>query len=256
MFSNHPKMAKKWAAHTPENANLPEHVKTASVIRNWGFEKKAQTIVPFNKASIDSAYASGQGLIKQLSSKPAGEAFGDLTKIVGQPIHHAIPRAAVTRNWLTRFTQSPQYVEIGRANPRDTTIINKGLRTLSEGENVLRTEAPNWNYGKSAWEGGWMWLGNRHVNKALSVTQKYDPKSYQQFSSYVGNRGGKGFVGDTTRYKNPDSTFTPMKPDSAVATPFKPDSSAKKSAPVLPAAPKPQPNIIAQAKPVQNKISK
>ena len=27
MFANHPKMAKRWAEHTPKNAKLPEYVR-------------------------------------------------------------------------------------------------------------------------------------------------------------------------------------------------------------------------------------
>ena len=30
MFSKHPEMAKRWAAHTPKNADLPEHVKQSA----------------------------------------------------------------------------------------------------------------------------------------------------------------------------------------------------------------------------------
>lgn len=47
MFATHPKMAKKWAAHTPENAHLPEHVKKSALILKWvenALEKRAQAI--------------------------------------------------------------------------------------------------------------------------------------------------------------------------------------------------------------------
>lgn len=33
MFANHPKIAKRWAKHTPDIKNLPEHVKKASFLK-------------------------------------------------------------------------------------------------------------------------------------------------------------------------------------------------------------------------------
>ncbi len=40
MYSQHPEMAKRWAAHTPKSAKLPEHVKKDRTRRNSGSNAK------------------------------------------------------------------------------------------------------------------------------------------------------------------------------------------------------------------------
>jgi hypothetical protein len=36
MFAKHPKMAKRWAKHTPDIKDLPEHVKKADLLNCFG----------------------------------------------------------------------------------------------------------------------------------------------------------------------------------------------------------------------------
>lgn len=221
-------MAKKWAAHTPKGADLPEHVKKSNLIVGWvinGLEKRAQ--VPFNQTSADSAYSAGRQIYQNLSTRPAGKTFNHFGGLIGQPMKEALPSAAVNRNWLTRFTQSPQYAQIGKSAPSDTSSINKGLRNLQSGESSLRNNATKWGYARSLWEGGKLLTGRGAVNKAMETTRKYAPQDYQRASSYLGGKTGQGFPGDTASYakKGAPTDTLPMAPK---ATAQPPDTTAKR----------------------------
>ena len=52
MFAKHPKIAKEFAAHTPDIKSLPEHVKQSSLESADSFTKIAKALLQINPAAI------------------------------------------------------------------------------------------------------------------------------------------------------------------------------------------------------------
>lgn len=120
LFANHPEIAKRWAAHTPKGAKLPEHVKKASA----GLFKKLPKIAPGRimgllqkKAFVElSDFSSRSSLSDQLSSyDPKGPLLSREQK---QELDRTSKRGRWWRKLNSMFTRGSRKIPVvGRAIP-------------------------------------------------------------------------------------------------------------------------------------------
>lgn len=67
MFSQKPKMAKRWAAHTPKGKNLPEHVKNSVLSLHAGMVGKAESLPNSAKSASARVAAYKLGFLRKLA---------------------------------------------------------------------------------------------------------------------------------------------------------------------------------------------
>lgn len=209
--------ASRWERHTT-NKNLPEHVKKAGWITKTAapavkplpianIQKSAQKPmmsdstfglaskrpVLFNKGTSDSVWAATAPLGNDIS-KRYSKASGIVSSVTGMSTQRQVPSAGISRNFLEKAWSS------GRIPASDTAVVGKGMRVLQRGEAGARSiMSSSYLVGAAkAVPFTFKSLGDKPVvDSAMAAAKRTFPKDFSEYSSYVKNRSGAGWKGDT-----------------------------------------------------------
>ena len=230
MFSNHPTMAKRWAAHTPKGKDLPEHVKKANLIAKWvmnGLEKRASTPTPIPTAQVapqdatritqpqdttrtirpitpqDTTRAPSKSLFNPAQADSAmkegikifknvkSSSAGWSLRAAGALIGQP-PNKALPRTAanLTWLKNVQPYV-----SPNDSAAFNTGIRRMVQGNVWARDTLPKGGPVNALLGAGAYWAKKPESDTAMNISRRMFPTQFLQNRSYVNSNLGVDTLG-------------------------------------------------------------